>query len=1024
MTFHRSILFFMGLLFQVHAFGQLYEGEAAKEILPIAQSIQLEKESSLPSFLVFEEAEQLSLQEFEEWEKQTFQYESGLTFKTRKTVNRKGGMTHVFRDQYYHGIPIEHALSVVHYQAGKVQYINGSLHAAVEVGTTPLILEEVAAQTALAEVGITANEWRRVLDQHQLTSTEDANLRPDRLENTLVIYPYKGNYFLAWKSHLISPQLNTYQYVYTDAQTGKVIQVQAATLNCNIGTALTTYRGSQTILTDEVGSTFRLINDCGPADISTRFGGSTISDSDNVWDSDNHINRGGRTAHFGVTKTFDYFNSTHGQIGLDGTGTVDVRVLPSTFNAFYVPGTLELRFGLGFSDAQENDDLTAPDICGHEFTHGVFYNTGGVTDLDNYEALSIHEGIADIFGNEVEAFVDGAAPEWSIGEEVASVGARFLDNPNADVHPDGSTGSPDTYLGNFWSGLVPQHDGGVMRFWYYLLSEGGTGVNDNGTPYQVTGMGRTTAATILYEAIVAGNFGSSPNYNTARSATRQAAINLYGPCSLELKEVLAAWQAVGIGNTGSPDLSISGLQVTQANPIPLGASFPVSYNMYVNPYVYGEDQTHVSFFIKSYCQTSGLSSPTSIQLEPITCGTSSSNSTSLTMPTNISAGQYYLIAKTDHYNGVTESNETNNVACTLIEVVDNSLLPDFTPRWPSVNPSSVLPGGNLTTWVNLLNQGNAFGDYTFLCYYLSTNTTYSSDDVYLGGSFMNGLNASSSASASSNMTLPSGTAPGNYYIIFRADCYSWRQELNENNNTTYQAITVAATSGTPDLVIQNVNPSPGMGSPPFVAIGESIAVQYELANLNSGSSPGPTSTRVYLSSDETVSPDDLLVLTSIGLPPGNHTAFFSIPSNAQSQYYRVLLVADYFNVVSETNESNNVGIGHLLVLSGLASDQGNQVTQERSDVAEESLANSLEETPLKVFPNPTSGPFTLSYPVQDEPVVIQLFNGLGQQVGSHLLPANAQDGQWRYDGEQLPTGVYYLRWQSKHRQELLKLVID
>ncbi len=1020
MTHQSAFIFFVSFLLSSSAFGQIYEGEDAKKIIPIAKTLQLNKQSPLPTFLVFEEAEQMAAPKFQDWEKKTFQYEAGLTFKIRKTVVGKNGMTHEFRDQFYHNIPIEHALSVIHYQDGKVIYINGDIHNQLSIGTTPFIQKEAAAQTALAKVGITTQEWQAVLEQRHSSATDAPHPQEHRMENTLVICPHDGKYFLTWKSHIISPQLSTYKYVYIDAQTGEVIDVQEASLSCHVGTAETSYRGEQTILTNQFGPNFVLHNDCFPANIRTRDPFWDFFDDDNDWDSDIPFERAARTAHFGVTGAFDYFNNTHGQIGLDGSGIVNVEIVEIN-NAYYQTGTLTIGFGTGANSLSADDDFTPPDACGHEFTHGMLYHSGGITNLSNYETEALHEGIADIFGVEVEAFIDNAAPEWSLGEEIDNFGSRLLNDPNSDVHFNGALGSPDTYMGNFWSGSLEHVDGGVMRYWFYLVSQGGSGVNDNNTGYQVTGVGHVAAAEILYDAISSGSFGSSPNYFTARNATLQSALNLFGYCSPEVLAVYDAWNAVGVQGPGigTPDVSIAALQVTTAGAIPTGGSFSVSFNTGANSEVYSMSQTQVGFFIKPYCQTSGLTFANAVRVGQISCGSTTANTTNITLPSNIGAGQYYLIAKADYYNNLAEPNEINNTTCTLFEVIDNSQLPDFVPRWPIVSPSSVLPGDNISTNIYHFNHGNAYGDYTFLCYYLSTNTTYSSNDVYLGNSYMSGLSPSTSSSAANNLTIPTGTAPGNYYIIFRADCFSWRQELNENNNTTYLPITVTTTSGTPDLTIQNVNPSPSVGSPPFRLVGEYLNVQYDLVNLNLGTNPGPTTTRVYLSLDETLSSNDIPVLTSSGVSPGSRTALFQIPSGVQqSQYYRILLVADYYNSVTESNESNNIGIGHVLVLQSLGSVAG------EDQAVLEGIGNDTRNNPPSVFPNPTRDQFTVSYPAQDAPISINLFNSTGQKVASHFISAAEQDGQWRYDASGLPSGVYYVQWQSKDKVELLNLVIE
>ena len=72
-----------------------------------------------------------------------------------------------------------------------------------------------------------------------------------------------------------------------------------------------------------------------------------------------------------------------------------------------------------------------------------------------------------------------------------------MENPNIAF-------CPDTYGGTYWINPGGPDLGGVhtnssvQNFWFYLLSVGGTGVNDNGDSYSVTGIGIDDAAKIAY----------------------------------------------------------------------------------------------------------------------------------------------------------------------------------------------------------------------------------------------------------------------------------------------------------------------------------------------------------------------------------------------------------------------------------------------------------------------------------------------------------------------------------------------
>src|SRR5699024_1542301 len=128
---------------------------------------------------------------------------------------------------------------------------------------------------------------------------------------------------------------------------------------------------------------------------------------------------------------------------------------------------------------------------------------------------------------------------------------RSMSNPN---NPSGLSNQPDTYGGTYWvNPNMPYDNGGVhtnsgvQNFWFYLLSEGGTGTNDNGDFYEVNGIGITKAQQIAYRNVM---HYLSPNatYYDAYANSLQAAKDLYGIPSAEYSAVAAAWYAVGIGD--------------------------------------------------------------------------------------------------------------------------------------------------------------------------------------------------------------------------------------------------------------------------------------------------------------------------------------------------------------------------------------------------------------------------------------------------------------------------------------------
>jgi hypothetical protein len=120
---------------------------------------------------------------------------------------------------------------------------------------------------------------------------------------------------------------------------------------------------------------------------------------------------------------------------------------------------------------------------------------------------------------------------------------------------------PDTYLGTHWITSKTDNFGvhtnsGVQNFWFYLLSVGGSGTNDNSNAYSVTGLGMSKAVQIAYRNLSVYLTPTS-NYAMARQFAIQSARDLYGNCSNEVTQTTAAWYAVGVGtNVGTTGSSI------------------------------------------------------------------------------------------------------------------------------------------------------------------------------------------------------------------------------------------------------------------------------------------------------------------------------------------------------------------------------------------------------------------------------------------------------------------------------------
>jgi len=188
-------------------------------------------------------------------------------------------------------------------------------------------------------------------------------------------------------------------------------------------------------------------------------------------------------------------------------------------------------------------------------SHGVNSRTANLIYAG--ESGGLNEANSDILGAMVEFYANNAldTPDYLIGEEifVANVsgsadqmGLRYMFDPIRDGL------SPNCYYAEIGS-IDVHYSSGVANLFFYLLAEGTgartySGVDHTPTTCNsstIAGIGRTKAQKIWYRALTV-YMTTSTNYAGARTATLNAASDLYGPSSAERAAVASAWSAVSV----------------------------------------------------------------------------------------------------------------------------------------------------------------------------------------------------------------------------------------------------------------------------------------------------------------------------------------------------------------------------------------------------------------------------------------------------------------------------------------------
>ncbi len=360
----------------------------------------------------------------------------------------------------------------------------------------------------------------------------------------------KSLYVIAYKIEaMVKNDLHSYS-IFADASTGNLISYQANSCHADVvGTAHTAYHGTQLISTSSNQNTFTLkATSKGNGIETTNLNGNlsytnitNFTDADNNWEQNKPASEKYATdAHYCALEYYDFLEEKFNRNSLDGNGYKLVSYLnysSNLVNAFWNGSAVV--YGSGNST---QSPLTTLDIAGHEFTHGLLQKTSGL----NYSGQPgiINEALSDIFGAALEYHSDQPNFNWTIGEK-SGLTLRSISDPSL-------FNQPDTYLGTHWYTGTGDNGGvhinsGFINKWFYLIADGGTGTNDNGLNYTITGMGFNDAIRIVYHAMIS-YIVPQTNFEDFKKATLWSAADLFGTCSPQVNKIASAWQAVGLGN--------------------------------------------------------------------------------------------------------------------------------------------------------------------------------------------------------------------------------------------------------------------------------------------------------------------------------------------------------------------------------------------------------------------------------------------------------------------------------------------
>jgi Zn-dependent metalloprotease len=574
-THPAGVLLLAAIFSGTLAFGQArnvppeLSGAAANQKIQGAEYIQQGTNTTYPSFIRMNAASSVQTTQFVPWIKKSLNIPAGTDFQLMKQETDKVGLTHDRYVQTYLSVPIDNAQIVVNSKDGRIAWMSTTLtNAPSGLNPKPVLSEAQALKAAMKAIGAKQYKWESdywMKDLRNRTHNPNATYLPKGLLCWNVSDDNK-TLVLAYRFDIESANPDKVQRIYVNANTGAALKKVAMESNCSSASVVTVFDGSRTIFTDNYsGSLYRLRNDCrgsggGSAEFWIRDWGSTtlsaspteIENTSNTWTTNQE--RFGGSVLWLVDRCYAYWNASprsrnsYDNSGGDIDGYINAKFdcsppagCVSDFNASmsFSGGHLKVGKGSGFADG-----YATVDIIGHEFTHAVTGSTSGL--VYDGESGALNESFSDIFGEATENFVFGSN-DWLLGEQRSSHAIRDMSNPKAK-------GQPDTYQGTNWQFPSDPSDAhgvhtnsGVQNYWFYLITVGGSGTNDNSQAYNVSGVGLATASQVAYLNDI--SLPSGATYAQARAGAIAVAITMSGSaCSNLVKQVTNAWYAVGVGS--------------------------------------------------------------------------------------------------------------------------------------------------------------------------------------------------------------------------------------------------------------------------------------------------------------------------------------------------------------------------------------------------------------------------------------------------------------------------------------------
>ena len=213
----------------------------------------------------------------------------------------------------------------------------------------------------------------------------------------------------------------------------------------------------------------------------------------------------------------------------------------------------------------------------------------------------------------------------------------------------------------------------------------------------------------------------------------------------------------------------------------------------------------------------------------------------------------------------------------------------------SGNPSIEIHSG-------VANVGTSTSANCYVAYYLSSNKTWSSSDIYIGRTYVSTIAAGSERHFVTTLDL--SAYPGAWYFIWYADYSGLVNEADETNNT-------AVTENTISISGPNLTRVAGYSNMTYDYSTRRLDISFRVINNGTVSTGTSSQLGYYLSSNTDISTSDTKLLTgyvitlSAGAYEDNSIAITDVCKYVSDGTWYVGYLIDETDAVAETDETDN-----------------------------------------------------------------------------------------------------------------------